>query len=344
MHHPKERRINYAQSSRHEYNLTDHLGNTRVCFTPNPANPTNIQPKILQQTNYYAYGLPIGYLSRTYPLSGTMALEQKYQYNQKELNSDFGLLWSDYGARWLDLQRGVWGQIDPLAEKYAAWSGYNYVVGNPIRLIDPDGRDTSFANNEARTQFKQVVTEVTNSVEDLKQKIAAAEKKGENGKNVAKKLAKLNTKLAEIEKIKIAFDEIASSKVMFYYDAIPNPNGTASNGHTGFNHNTNRIEITFYSGCYSTIVHESRHGAGYHRGEWSTVPDPTGSDLGVPVYYDYQDEYEGYVFQNIYTSYFESPSTSTPYSSDQAIRDVITQNYSSKNFIIKEFIQHYVPK
>ena len=67
-------------------------------------------------------------------------MEQKYQYNQKELNSDFGLLWSDYGARWLDLQRGVWGQIDPLAEKYYGWSGYNYVAGNPIKHIDPDGR------------------------------------------------------------------------------------------------------------------------------------------------------------------------------------------------------------
>jgi len=53
-----------------------------------------------------------------------MALEQKYQYNNKELNNDFGLMWSDYGARWYDPQRGVWGQIDPLAEKYAAWSGY----------------------------------------------------------------------------------------------------------------------------------------------------------------------------------------------------------------------------
>ncbi|MBK9461499.1 MAG: hypothetical protein IPN94_19260 [Sphingobacteriales bacterium] len=66
----------------------------------------------------------------------------KYQYNPKELNSDFGLLWSDCGARRLDLQRGVWGQIDPLAEKYYGWSGYNYVAGNPIRLIDPDGPAT----------------------------------------------------------------------------------------------------------------------------------------------------------------------------------------------------------
>jgi RHS repeat-associated protein len=72
-------------------------------------------------------------------------LEQKYQYNQKELNNDFGLMWSDYGARWLDLQRGVWGQIDPLAEKYYAWSGYNYVMGNPIKHIDPDGRSAELA-------------------------------------------------------------------------------------------------------------------------------------------------------------------------------------------------------
>ena len=30
--------------------------------------------------------------------------------------------------------------VDPLAADYAAWSPYNYVMGNPIKLIDPDGR------------------------------------------------------------------------------------------------------------------------------------------------------------------------------------------------------------
>jgi RHS repeat-associated protein len=64
----------------------------------------------------------------------------KYQYNQKELNSDFDLLWNDYGARWYDPQLGRWGQIDPLAEKYYAWSGYNYVMGNPIKHTDPNGK------------------------------------------------------------------------------------------------------------------------------------------------------------------------------------------------------------
>lgn len=29
--------------------------------------------------------------------------------------------------------------MDPLAEKFYSWSGYNYVYNNPLKFIDPDG-------------------------------------------------------------------------------------------------------------------------------------------------------------------------------------------------------------
>ena len=67
--------------------------------------------------------------------------EDKYQYNGKELHDDFGLGWYAYGARWYMPDIGRWGQVDPLTEKYANLSAYNYVANNPLKFIDPDGRN-----------------------------------------------------------------------------------------------------------------------------------------------------------------------------------------------------------
>ncbi len=61
------------------------------------------------------------------------------EYNGKENITGSQLL--NYGARHYDPIIGRWLGVDPLAEKYYGFSGYNYVMGNPIKLTDPTGME-----------------------------------------------------------------------------------------------------------------------------------------------------------------------------------------------------------
>jgi RHS repeat-associated protein len=83
--------------------------NTRLCFTTD--NNNDGSPDVLQENHYYPFGLNINPLSKSFSNP-----QNNYQYNGKELTTDFGLHWNDYGARWYDAQVGRWWAVDPLGE------------------------------------------------------------------------------------------------------------------------------------------------------------------------------------------------------------------------------------
>jgi RHS repeat-associated protein len=123
----------------YEYTIKDHLGNARVSFRANGAAVS-----VIQENHYCAFGMEMEGAWAT-----QIGVKNNYEYNGKELNEDFGLNLSDYGARWYDAAIGRWWSVDPLAEKFLSKTSYNYGMNNPIIMVDPSGMESeaySFAN------------------------------------------------------------------------------------------------------------------------------------------------------------------------------------------------------
>ena len=188
--HHAEGRVTYDENDEavYEYHLKDHLGNVRMAFADKDGDgdgyiePFNVNPnepnsgddgvdwnltetEILQESHYYPFGMAMDGEWQNI-VNGP---ENNYLYNGKELNTDFGLDWSDYGARWYDASIGRWNAVDPLGEKYADVSSYCYVANMPTIAIDPDGQQIAIVGND--DYKKQVVFELA--------KLAAGSNTGE---------------------------------------------------------------------------------------------------------------------------------------------------------------------
>ncbi len=128
-----EGRITYdvpTGSYKYEYFLKDHLGDTRVTFDQTGT--------VLQTNAYDPFGYTIAELSATTFAQGE---GNKYLYNGKELQDEFDLDWSDYGARFYDATSDRFWTLDPKAEKFPWQSPFCYAANNPIRFIDKNGEE-----------------------------------------------------------------------------------------------------------------------------------------------------------------------------------------------------------
>ena len=142
IYHAEGRITTISGTLKYEYAFKDHLGNTRLMFCDKNANGVITQSgapessEVTQENHYYSFGMAMENVWYNTP----SVLDNKYTFNGKEYNDDFGLNWNDYGARFYDAAIARWHSFDPMAEKMRSYSPYNYAFNNPMRFIDPDGK------------------------------------------------------------------------------------------------------------------------------------------------------------------------------------------------------------
>ena len=98
---------------------------------------THTKSKILQEDHYYPGGATISALSSSAPLSKP----NRFKYQGKEEQAEFGLNLLNFEARMYD--PWLWKTLthDPLAELFYEWSPYHWAGNNPVINIDPSGQD-----------------------------------------------------------------------------------------------------------------------------------------------------------------------------------------------------------
>lgn len=124
--------VTWSNTAKTVYFLKDHLGSVRATIDQTGA--------VVGYDDYDPWG---------YALTGrTMATQwssaqsvAKNKFTGKERDDDFGINWDYFGARYYDAQIGRWMVRDPLADKYPSLSPFAYTANNPIRRVDPDGKD-----------------------------------------------------------------------------------------------------------------------------------------------------------------------------------------------------------
>ena len=89
----------------------------------------------IQHLQYLPYGEP--YVDQRH---AGATYSERFRFTGKERDEETG--YGYFGARYMDHElMTMWLSVDLLADKYPSISPYAYCAWNPVKLVDPDGRD-----------------------------------------------------------------------------------------------------------------------------------------------------------------------------------------------------------
>ena len=185
----------------------------------------------------------------------------------------------DSVARWQYSLIPRFSTIDPLAEKYYHLSPYAYCAGDPVNLVDPDGRKWETVNDE--NIANEINKEAEKKLNKIRNKLIKAQKSLNKRPYSEKRQSKLN-RLKQQEELLVSFIDglgqlTASSNTYTFInlggnhptnsDEInQNESGMLKNGFL-YKHSSGKVDINYVDNS-SNIYHETQHAIQYESGEF----------------------------------------------------------------------------
>ncbi len=167
------------------YNYTDHLGNVRLSYMKSGSGL-----KIIEESNYYPFGLKHeGYNTSV----GNAAYQYKYQGQELQETGWYSFKWRNYMP-----DVGRFFNIDPLSEKYAYQSHYNFSENRVIDARELEGLEAvDFRKND---KYQNLVVVVQGWSGDTRKGYTQAQNRGDGsvdkaGLGALQSLSSSNTKV-----------------------------------------------------------------------------------------------------------------------------------------------------
>lgn len=250
------------------YYITDHLGSVRAV--------TDAEGEVLDTFDYMPYGSEI---------SSTSSTTTDYRFTGKERQSMVNNSIYDSFARFQNTY-GRFMSIDPKAEEFYHISPYTYCAGDPVNLVDPDGRIfTEALEAKVRTLEDEINRRIASYEEIIKEKPNS------------RRVNKYNGYILDLKQALYEFQVLRDSEQLYDLNtklkrpAVGADPDSDYNGWTGYNNGTFIIYISHLGSEFNvSLIHELKHAYQFETGY--TDFDVTGNGGGA--YYDIADEEEAH--------------------------------------------------